>query len=788
MRTLNRKLRREVWHQRGPLLSIALIVMAGVMSVVTMWSTFRSLETARDSFYAEYRFAHVFASLKRAPQSVAERIAAIDGVAAVDTRVTTSLVLTVPGLERPATGQVIGIPETGQPRLNLIRLGSGRWPSPGAGDEILLSERFARTNRLSLGDTIVAVLNGRQRTLRVVGLAMSPEYVYEVTPGSGFVSDERLFGILWMGRQALAAATNMEGAFNEVAVRLAPGASEAAIIERLDDILTPWGGVGAYGRDDQLSNRILRDEIAQNRSTATAVPIVFLSVAAFLLHIVLMRLVTTEREQIALLKAFGYRNSEVAMHYLALALVPVAVGAAAGIAGGIVVGSGFTDLYARFFQLPDLRFRIEPALTIGAILISLAAAVAGAISAVRAAIRLEPAVAMRGEAPAVFKPLALERWNLHRWLSAAQRMVLRNVERRPVRTLLSAIGVGFALAVLLIGLVLLDSVEAMIDQQFRQVQREDMTVTFTDVVGARAVREIGRLPGVVRAEPYRTVPIALHNGHIERRLGLTGLPPGSTLRPMIDEHGYRHPLPASGAVLTRQLAKVLGVRPGDTIRAELLDRGGEERDIHVVALVEERLGVNAYMALPELHRFLREGPRVSGVYLDIERGREREVIERLAEIPAVGSTASKAAMLESFEAQMAEGIRITMGVVFILSAVLAVGVIYNGARIALSERGRELAGLRVIGFTRTEVAAMLLGEQAVITMLGLPLGVLAGYGISQLIASAYQTELYRMPLVFRPDVVLIASVLIIFVATAAGLLVRRQLDRADLIAVLKSRD
>jgi putative ABC transport system permease protein len=233
---------------------------------------------------------------------------------------------------------------------------------------------------------------------------------------------------------------------------------------------------------------------------------------------------------------------------------------------------------------------------------------------------------------------------------------------------------------------------------------------------------------------------------------------------------------------------VLRAAPGDTLLAELVERGGEQRWLVVSAVMDELIGVNAYMALPQLHRLMREGPVVSGAQLSLARGEEAAVFERLRAIPGVAATASKTASVRSFEEQMAQGIRITISIVFALACVLAVGVIYNGARIALSERGRELAGLRVLGFSRAEVASMLLGEQAVITVAGLPLGMLLGLGTAALIATAYDTELYRMPLVFRADTAAIAAGVIALVGLAAGLLVRRKLDRADLIAVLKSRE
>jgi putative ABC transport system permease protein len=706
----------------------------------------------------------------------------------VETRIVSLVVLRIPGLELPATGRLVSIPETGQPALNRLHVRQGGWVRPGAHDDVLISEQFATANGLAVGDTVRAVVNGRLRTLNITGIALSPEFVYEIDPASGFLSDERLFGVLWVGRQALESAEDMAGAFNDVGVRLAPGASARQVIDAIDAVLDGYGGLGSHGRDDQISARLLDDEIAQNRATAAVIPFIFLGIAAFLLNIVLLRLTSLERDQIGTLKAFGYADADIGLHYLRLAGTAVALGTILGIGAGMWLGSAYTDLYARYFRFPVLEYRPGWAPAATAIGVSTAAALAGAWSAVRRAVRLQPAEAMRPEAPAEFRPLMVERWDLHRVFSPAQRMILRNVERRPVRALLASLGVAFSVAILLIGMVLLDSVYGMVDVQFRAIQREDASTSFTRPVGPRAARELLRIPGVLEAEPYRSVPVRLSHGHRRRLVALTGLAPPSRLRPMTDHAGNTYPLPEGGVVLSRRLAVNLGVEPGDTLRMELMDRGGSVRHVTVAALVDEMIGVNAYMEAGELGRVLGELPQVSGAYLRIRLGEEEAVYAALREQPAVATTVSKTAMIRAFEDQMAESMAITMTILVMLAGILAVGVIYNGARIALSERGRELASLRVLGFTRAEVAAMLLGEQGIITLLGLPIGALLGAVMSAVIIRSYDTEMYRMPLVLRPTTFITAAALVVIIAVVAGLLVRRRLDRADLIAVLKTRE
>jgi len=784
---LRRKLLRDLWHLRGQVLAIALVVACGVAVVVTTRSAYESLALSQARYYARYRFADVFAQLERAPETLRDRIAAIPGVAAVETRIVAEVTLDVPGLAEPATGRLVSIPERRVPILNDLHVRRGRWPEPGRRDEVLVSEAFADANDLQPGDAIGAVLHGRWERLQVVGVALSPEYVYEIQAGSIF-PDSRRFGVVWMSRDALGPPFSMEGAFDDVALRLARGAGEDEVIARLDRLLERYGGLGAYGREDHVSHRFLSDEIAQNRVFGTVVPAIFLGVAAFLLHVVLGRLVATQRDQIAVLKAFGYEDRRVAAHYLGFALAAVAVGAVAGVLLGLWLGAQINRLYAAFYRFPVLRY--EPGVTVigAAVLASAAAAAVGALAAVRRALALPPAEAMRPEPPARFRAGALERARLARRLPPSARTIWRNLARRPVRAGLSVLGLACAVAILLVGRYFVDAVQHLADVQFRAVQREDLTVVFHEPLPSRVRHELASLPGVLRAEPFRTVPARLGFQHVRRRVPLLGLPRGGELRRVLGADLAPVPPPAHGVILTGRLADILGVAPGDVLRVEVLEGERPVREVPVAGRVEELLGLQAYMEAEALHRLMREQGSWSGAHLRVDARAAPVLYAELKRMPAVAGAASRLAMLASFESTLARSFGIFTTVLVAFASAIACAMVYNAARIALSERGRELAALRVLGFTRREVAALLLGEQAVLTALALPVGFWIGARLCAAIASAYQWELFRLPLVTSRWSYLFATVVIALAALASGALVRRRLDRFDLVAVLKTRE
>lgn len=787
MSALTRMLLRDLWSLRGQALAAALVIACGIASFVAMRSVYHSLLDAQMRYYRDYRFAEVFAGIKRAPENLAARIRDIPGVGQVRTRIVTEVLLDVPGLDEPATGRLVSIPEQRRPMLNDLHLRAGRHPDPGRTGEVLASAAFAKANRLEPGARIGAIINGRWQTLTVTGIALSPEYVYEVGGGTIF-PDNRRFGVLWMHREALGPALNMQGAFNDVALTLTADADARDVIQRLDTLLERYGGLGAYGRDEHVSNRFLSDEIAQNRTTSTFVPGIFLGVAAFLLHIVLTRLTALQRPQIALLKAFGYSNAAVGLHYLKIALAVVAAGLAAGVALGLYLGTALARLYADYYHFPDLVLRADPAVVALAALISLAAAAFGALSAVLHAVRLPPAEAMRPEPPAAFRHGLLDRSLPQRWLPASLRMILRNIGRHRWKAALSVLGMSMAVAILVVGGYSLDAIAYLMRMQFELVQRDDVTVAFHVPRGRNVAHELARIPGVLRAEGFRAVPARLRHHHRSHRGEITGLTPGGELRQLIDTALRPVALAPDGLVLARKLADKLGVRPGDVVIAEVLEGKRPLLRVPVAAVVDELVGTNAYMSLPALSRLLGEDGSLSGAHLMVDSAQAGALYRALKRTPAVAGVTVRESLLASFREILDRSIVISSLINIAFACVIAFGVIYNGTRIALSERGNELANLRVLGFTRREVTMILLGEQTMLTLAAVPLGFATGWWICWLLSQTLDTELYRIPMVLAPDTYTLAFVVIAVAALASGLLVARRIRNLDLIAVLKARE
>lgn len=784
---LQRKLLRDLLRLRGQVITIALVVASGIASYVSLQCAWSSLAVSRETYESRYRFADVFAHAERVPNEVVARLESIEGVSIVHSRIVERVRLPMPEMTEPPTGRVISIPDEGNAPLNSVYLRSGRLPDPERPDEAVVLASFATQHGVDIGETIPAVINGRLRDLQVVGFGLSPEYILPMAEGD-MAPDETRFAVVWMRESALAPLFDMSGAFNDVVFDIEPHGSEQSVIDAIDRELEPYGTNGAYGRDDQLSARAVDSEMEQLETFATVIPGVFLAVAAFLLNVVLSRLVQLQRPQIASLKALGYYDREVALHYLMMMFVVVLLGTALGIGVGSYLGEGMTSLYARFYRFPILVFRLDAAIVLRAVAISALAALVGAFATVRSVATLPPAEAMRPEAPGRYRRSLFDRIGVFAVLGPSVRMVVREMVRRPLRLGLSVLAIAMAGAILVLGRFSHDAFVWMMDLQFSRSWREDVTVTFAHPVPLQTARELVAIEGVVAAEGVRYLGARVSANHRERDVAISMADPGGWMREVWDIDEQRWDVTESGLVVTGALGRALDVGPGDIVRVELLEGNRPQLEVAIAALVEEPFGLNAYLDAEVGRRLLGEEPLANMALLRVEDERSAAIEQTLTDMPAVVGIMRKAGLIERFNAQMGEMMFTMTLILTLLAATIAVGVVYNNARIALSMRSRDLASLRVLGFTRTEIAAVFYGEMAIQVFLAIPLGLFLGQFLSKLIANSMDPEIFRLPTVVSASTYAFAALVLAGSGLLSGVLVHGRLRSLDLIGVLKARE
>ncbi|TCL08197.1 putative ABC transport system permease protein [Shimia isoporae] len=787
MRALDRKLLRDLWRIKGQAGAIAMVVAVGVLLQVMMSGMISSLEETRAAYYERYRLAEVFAPVTRAPQKLLDRLAEIPGVAAVEGRVQGSALVDIAGQDLPVRAQVLSLPEWRDPWLNDVYLSKGQRPRAGRTDEILLLRAFADAHDLGLGDVLSATMYGSNREFRIVGIAQSPEFLFTTAPGE-FVPDDSRFAVLWLNAEALEAAYDMKGAFNEALLSLERGAEVKPVLAAVDTLLDRYGGLGAYGLEDQISNRFLSEEIKGLTATSSVVPPIFMAVAAFLLYIVISRMVSAEREQIGLIKAFGYTDTEVAMHYFKLVVTIALAGAVMGCLGGVWAGRALAGLYQAIYHLPFLVFRVEPSSFATGILISVLAAVVGGISVLRQVFALTPAVAMRPPAPADYSTSGAITASLKNWLDQPSRMVLRRVMRNPGRIFGAVLGIAAGMGLSSAQMSVMSGFDEALDTTFGVIDRSDVTVTFFEQMPDKAAFDLLHLPGVIDVEPTRGVSAVLRYGTESYRGSVTGMVDGAHLSRAVDADHRDIPMPESGIVLAKSLADTLGVGAGDTVVVEVLQGRRPVLELRVARIADTLMGAPAYMHIDALNRAMGEPGRISGAYLRVDAESYPALFAELKDVPSVAGVTRKNDARLAMKKLMDEGAGTMRYVMALIAGIITFGIVYNSARISFGEQSRDLASLRVMGFSQSEAAFILLGELALVVLIALPLGVLIGFGLSYLVAAGFSTDLYQIPTGFRPDAFGVAGMAVVGAALISGWLVKREIEKVDLVATLKTRE
>jgi putative ABC transport system permease protein len=786
VKPLHRKLLRDLWRLKSQVLTIALVVASGIGGYIGSLSAHASLAALRDGYYESARFAHVFAPVRRAPRAVVSRLRDLPGVLDIDPSIVAATTIAIPGETDLMTGQIVSLPRKVGAGMNRVVLARGRWIEADDPSGVLVSQSFARARGIEPGQRLSVLMNGRQQTVTVRGIALSPAFIFAAAQG-GF-ADDTSFGVLWMPEERLSSAYDLRGAFNLLSLRLGPDADERRIIAALDHTLAPYGAAGAYGRKDQLSHKILTQEIEEQRVFGTVLPSVFLAVAIFLLHVLLSRHISTERTQIAALKAMGYGNGTIGAHYLAFTSVTVLLGVLLGVAIGYFFGRWMTGLYARVFSFPEFRFAIVGWVGFSAVALAILSGIIATFSAVRAVMRLPAAEAMRPPAAPHFHRTVLDRARLGALLPAPARMVIREMERRPLRSLLTTLGIASSAAIIIAGTWWGDAFNELVDAELFRRDRADVLLAFNEPVAIGELGDVRRMPGVMMAEPSRTVAVRLRHGAAEYRTALIGLDPGARLRRVQDHDGQEIPLLPGALVINERLARVLGVRSGDSVEVEPIEGSRRSARLTVSAQSGDLMGMYGYLPRRDAARLVGEGDTFNFARVRIDSRQDSRFFAAVRNTPGIAAAGDKRRMVANFRATSQHNLLMFATILSVFATCIAVGVVYNSARITLAEQSWELATLRVMGFTRAEVSWTLLGQLLVQMLIALPIGFVIGHALAAFILDLISTEEFSIPLVVDGGTYALAGTVMVAAGVATSLIVRRRIDQLDLIGVLKTRD
>ncbi|MEN9704510.1 MAG: hypothetical protein RLZZ393_389 [Pseudomonadota bacterium] len=787
MNALRRKLLRDAWRLRGQVSTIALVIACGIAAFTGALSAHDSLLRLRERDYEEGRFAQVFAPLRRAPQRVAAELRTVDGVADVETTVAGRVVVTLPGEPEALSGRVIALPVDGQPpRMNRLSVRMGAFPARDDTAGLVVSEAFATRHALAPGSPLELLIHGRRLGFTVRGIAVSPEFIFAAA-GSA-LGDEARYGIFWVRREVLDGAYDMAGAFNHASLRVPRAQDIPAVIAATDRLLARHGGLGAHAREDQPSHRVLQQEIDEQRVYGALFPAILLAVALFLLHVMVSRHVATERLQVATLKSLGYGTRRIAAHYFGLVLLIILLGGAIGTAGGAWLGSLLTGLYTHYFHFARSGYTLAWQLPASALLATLLAAALATATAIRDIVRLPPAAALRPPVPRLRGRSRLERLAGREGLPPRITMGLRDLTQRPLRTLLTVIGMASAVAILIGGSWWSDAFDHLLHIEFGLRERADVILTLAEPRSPSVLHEAARLPGVLHAEGSRDLPVELRSGNRRLRTGLVGLDEGARLHRVLDADNRPLALQPESIAITAIAARRLGVAPGDLLWVQSLEGAEPARALRVGVVAGNFIGRAAYAPRRLANALAGESSAYNTVRLQVSADRRAALLQAVPLLPGIAASGDTTRLLADFRDTTARNLLVFTGILSAFAAAISVGIVFNSARVALAERAWEFATLRVLGLRRGEVSALLLWQVGLQVACALPLGFVLGRGLAALTAWLIAGDELRIPLVILPTTYAYAAMVTLAAALASALVVRRRIDTLDLIAVLKTRD
>lgn len=785
--TVTKKLIRDLWSLKWQVFTIALVVCSGISVLIASVSTYDSLNRAQQNFYSHYHFSDIFVSLKRAPNSIQKRLQEVPGISLVDTRIVYDATLDIGDLSEPAIGRFISLSDNSEQKLNALYLKEGRWPQEDKSNEVVVNESFALANRLMPGDYLYALLNGHRQKLQIVGVVLSPEFVYAIK-GDDILPDNKHFGIFWMPYKSLASVFTMQNAFNSIVISIAPQSNQNQIIDSLERILQPYGLISSYSQDEQISNRFVSNEIKQQKIIATFIPTLFISVAAFLLNIVIGRLVFKQRQQIATLKALGYENLTIGLYYLKFVLVIVFIGAIAGVLLGAWLGKQMTFLYAEYFRFPNYQYYLNPWIPIFGIGLSFLAASTGALNSILQVNILAPAIAMRPTIVGTYKAVKLEKSSFFKKMSISAKLIVRYFFRHPIRMLLTIIGIGLSMTMVILGLFWNDAINYIIKQQFQISQRENATLTFTEPLDYHVLLELRNIDGILAVEGYRMTAIKIKHLNMSDQIMLFGMPPDSKLKQVLNLNGTVIAPGPYQILLSKGLAEKLQVNVGQNVELEFLEQTRPKTQLKVTGLVDDYIGVAAYADIQLVNRILSEDRIINAAGILVDQTKTSKIYKALKELPKVTTVTFKSSIINAFKETFAKHILVFTTILASFAVVIAVGVVYNNTRITMAERNWELATLRVIGLTESEVSHILLGNIVVEFILAIPLGLLLGYEVTKGMLFLMQTDWFKIPFIIEPKTYALSVIVVIISGILSGFVAQREIKKLDLTIVLKVTD
>jgi len=783
---------RDLLEAKGQFVSALAVVIIGVLFYTGLYSALEGLSGAGQRYFTEYRLADLWSTVYRAPEGVVERIEAIPGVRMAEGRVVKDVRIFME--DRNAMIRLISLPDEKRDTVNDIILKSGSYFSAGEGNQCIVSEDFFKANNMAVGQIIEPIVNGERIKLSVIGTAKSPEYTYEIRDAAELIPDHRKFGVVYVKKSHLQTILDFRGSVNDVCVLLNKDGDIKKVGDEMKRILGQYGLSGVIERKNQTSYAMFHSDETGLRSIAAIFPMLFFIASAAIIYITMTRMIENQRTLMGVLKALGYSDRDIMLHYQ---IYPLLVGTLGSILGSLVgvffAGKRLLAIFNTMYNIPTENSAAHLSIMIPASLAALFFCIFAGYNACRKELRLVPAESMRPKPPASGRRIFLENLPLL-WtrINFSWKIIFRNLFRYKRRSGMTSVGIIFSMALLLVALGFRNSFSNVMEVQYEKVQKFDLKTTFTEMLDADELRYIGSLDHIESVEPVMETGMEITNGWKKKNIGVVALVSEAKLYGVYGLDGKPAILPRDGVLLPQRLMETLGLQTGDPVTLRSYYPGkNEEKDEKTVAVkgaTSQFIGQDAVCSLDYIDYLLDEGVVANAAHIRLEDPKyEKQVTDQLKDILTISTIQSKAELIANTN-EMFKSINTIIYFMLCGAGILAVAVIYNITNINIFERRREIATLSVLGFTSAEVRRLVFNENFFISAFGIIIGMPLGRLITGIAIRTQMTDNMQLPVLLKPESYLIAALLIIVFTSAANFLLRNKISSINMVESLKSAE
>ncbi len=806
---------REILNAKSQFFAVAAVMFFGITLFYSSYMAYFSLKESVAAYYERYNFLDYYAEARNVTPEIIKKIKEIEGVSEAIGRISAEINAFAPPKKegavknafisadiggtgknsiRKITLRLISLPDRNLPEINSLLVQQGSYFDSDNKYLCLVNNKFAEFYDLKKGDTIKTIINLRQCDFKLSGVVSGPEFIIALKSITSPLSDD--FGIIYVKESAAQQILGYESSYNQVHVRFKKGADAKSAIDKIEKMLKPYGFSNGFDRDKQFSYKVISEEIKNLQNTALMFPSVFLFVAATIIYIMQKRLVNNQRTQIGVMKAFGYSNAAVLWHYVKYALLMAATGCVPALFAGYQLGSLLLNVYNQVFAIPELDPKIYWKVVGMSLFISFAFSFLASFNSVKRISRIQPAQAMRTEPPEAGRTIFIEKikpvWNC---FSFSYKMIFKNIFRNAQRTSLNVFGISATIMFFMISMFFADSIDFAFNSQFFEFQKQDYSVIFSRPSAAADVMALESVGGVASAEPVVQLGVEIIKGWQKRETVLIGLAKSNKFTRLIDDDLKPMELPDEGIVIAHMLARSFSIKKGDMITVKTYIGNFKLKDasreiikrVRVAAIAKQYAGINCFMSEKALKDFLGEGSFATGAYIKTQKGRGTEVKKKLLEYSGIDEVQGRLDIYNAFMDQL-KFMKVFVTIMIIFGGVMGFAIIFNSTLISIMERMRELASLKVLGYTQYELKRLLFVENILICAFSCAPGAAVGYLMCEFVGYLFSNDMFALEIVIYKKTYLIAFFLVFLCTVIAGLATGRSLNNLDMVEVLKSRE